>query len=168
MTFHTVIESDLVPEKCALDPKSGLCGAQIWEESRPVETFGVRLLPYLSGVFQLLKDVVFRRILTFCNSRKWGNIWGSLRLLLFCSLLFCFLLLCRETIFLEPSFLLRYSETLLLAANLQNCSGQELSRSAVLLDFHRLLRQLVLKLIVRISWMALCYFTGDENLLVTS
>ena len=39
VAFHTVIESDLVPEKCALDPKSGLCGAQIWEESRPVETF---------------------------------------------------------------------------------------------------------------------------------
>ncbi len=25
------------------------------------------------GVFQLLKEVIFRRILTFCNLRKWDH-----------------------------------------------------------------------------------------------
>ncbi len=39
MTFHPVIEDDLVPEERVIDSKSGLCGAQIWDASRPVETF---------------------------------------------------------------------------------------------------------------------------------
>gem|GEM_PF-5471640 len=28
------------------------------------------------GVFQLLKEVAFRRILAFYSSRKWGYFWG--------------------------------------------------------------------------------------------
>jgi hypothetical protein len=39
--------------------------------------------PENQGVFQLLKEVTFWRILKFCNSRKWGHfgeiLHGSLR-----------------------------------------------------------------------------------------
>jgi len=34
--------------------------------------------PENQGVFQLLKEVTFRRILTFYNSRKWCHFWGGL------------------------------------------------------------------------------------------
>ena len=34
--------------------------------------FGDKLSPENQGVFQLLKEVIFRRILAFYNSRKWA------------------------------------------------------------------------------------------------
>ena len=36
------------------------------------------------GVFQLLKEVTFRRILVFCSSRKWGHLESALGLLMSC------------------------------------------------------------------------------------
>ncbi len=38
---------------------------------------GDKMSPENQGVFQLLKDGTFRRILTFYNSRKWGHFWGA-------------------------------------------------------------------------------------------
>jgi len=35
--------------------------------------------PENQGVFQLLKNVTFRRILAFCNSRKWGHLGALVR-----------------------------------------------------------------------------------------
>jgi hypothetical protein len=34
--------------------------------------------PGNQGVFQLLKEVTFRRILASCSLRKWGYFWGAL------------------------------------------------------------------------------------------
>ncbi len=33
--------------------------------------------PGNQGVFQLMKEVTFQRILTFCNSEKWGRFGGD-------------------------------------------------------------------------------------------
>ncbi len=40
--------------------------------------FGVIMSLENQGVFQVLKEVIFRRILAFYNSRKWGYFGASL------------------------------------------------------------------------------------------
>jgi len=35
--------------------------------------YSTKMSPENQGVFQLLKEVNFRRILAFCSSRKWGH-----------------------------------------------------------------------------------------------
>ena len=42
--------------------------------------FGDKMSPGNQGVFQLLKEMAFRRILVFYNSRKWSHFGGAMSL----------------------------------------------------------------------------------------